>query len=261
LPEHYPDRRLGLPFIELQSVDSTNNYALRQVRAGLAYHGMAIFAHEQVAGKGQRGKIWTAEKDSSLILSIALKPYPLLVNQQFQLSACVATTVCEFFQKYAGDAVKIKWPNDLYWHDRKAGGILIENIIGQTEKDSMTSVSGWQWAVIGVGININQGSFDAGLSNPVSLKQITRRHFNTLEIAKELCDMLDKRFSELLRLGFADIYARYLKHLYKIGERVKLKKGNRIFEALIKTVNSTGELIIEHGTEETISTGEVQWII
>ncbi len=53
---------LDQPFIELLSVDSTNNYALEQLHAGLAQHGTAFFAHEQSGGKGQRGKTWTAAK-------------------------------------------------------------------------------------------------------------------------------------------------------------------------------------------------------
>ncbi len=260
MPEPYRHSKLGSPFIELQSVDSTNNYALGQVRAGLAHHGTAFFAHEQVAGKGQRGKTWSAEKDSSLILSVALKPHPLPVSAQFQLSACVAISVCEFFQKYAVEGVKIKWPNDLYWHDRKAGGILIENIIRQGEEDRLTSSPGWQWAVIGMGININQPAFPAGVANAVSLRQITGRQFDVIAMAKELCDTLEKRFRELVTTGFSDIYALYLRDLYKIGQVVKLKKGNRSFEAQVKTVTPTGELVIQHGTEEVISSGEVQWV-
>jgi len=56
LPQPFSTTPVGLPFIELQSVDSTNNYARAQIHAGLAQHGMTIFAHEQLAGKGQRGK-------------------------------------------------------------------------------------------------------------------------------------------------------------------------------------------------------------
>ena len=114
----------GTPFIELQSVDSTNNYARSLIHEGLAQHGTAIFAYEQVAGKGQHGKVWISEKDANIILSMVLRPQPLLLTQQFMLSACMAVAVHDFFMKYAGEATKIKWPNDLYWQDRKAGGVL-----------------------------------------------------------------------------------------------------------------------------------------
>lgn len=265
MPEPSFYNTLGKPFIELQSVDSTNNYAFKQIHAGLAHHGTAYFAHEQMAGKGQRGKTWLATKDSSLILSVVIDPGPLLLTQQFQLSACVAVSVCEFFSRYAGDATRIKWPNDLYWQDRKAGGILMENIIGG-QKSQLPMVnpsvsSQWLWAVVGVGININQGFFSGELKNPVSLKQITGREFSPVEMANELCMVLDNKFNHLITSGFDTIYADYLSLLYKKDELVKLKKGSRVFEAAIKTVSSDGKLIVQHAIEEEFDFGKIEWII
>lgn len=275
-----------MPFIELLSIDSTNNYALTQIHAGLTRHGTAFFAHEQVAGKGQRGKTWTAPKDSSLIVSIVIDPQPLQVTQQFQFNACVAVSVCEFFGYYAGNDTSIKWPNDLYWYDRKAGGILIENIIGsrkskvsgrksearsqksevKSEKSDLSTINSqlstnWLWAVTGIGININQTSFPEGLKNPVSLKQITGKDFDPVELAKELCLIMDKNFKKLITTGFEDIYASYLTRLYKKNETVKLKKDNRVFEAVLKSVSLTGELIVEHAIEESFGFGEIEWVI
>lgn len=261
-----------MPLIELESVDSTNNYAFKQLHAGLAHHGMAYFAREQIAGKGQWGKTWLATKDSSLILSIIIDPRPISLNQQFQLSACVAVSVCEFFRKYTDDAVCIKWPNDLYWQDRKAGGILIENIIGRQraeargQNNQMSTVnlqtsSDWLWAVIGIGINVNQTIFEGELRNPVSLKQITGRDFKPVDLAKELCLLLDDKFNHLITFGFEAIYSTYLSFLYKKNRLVKLKKGNRVFEATIKTVSPTGRLIVQHAIEEEFGFGEIEWDI
>jgi BirA family transcriptional regulator, biotin operon repressor / biotin---[acetyl-CoA-carboxylase] ligase len=260
-PFHNP---LGSPFIELQSVDSTNNYARNLLhearlpdRQGLVQHGLAIFAHEQVSGKGQRGKIWTSEKGSNIILSLVVKPLSLQLAQQFQLSVCAAVAVHGFLTKYAGEEVKIKWPNDLYWQDRKAGGILIESVIRSSE----TGDSSWEWSIIGIGINTNQTAFPIYLPNPVSLKQITGKSFDTVSLAKEICDGLNQKFSELIIDGFEKIYAQYLTHLYKINSAVKLKKDNRVFEAVIKGVTPGGRLIVYHSIEEEFEFGEVEWII
>ncbi|MEP7373618.1 MAG: biotin--[acetyl-CoA-carboxylase] ligase [Chitinophagaceae bacterium] len=269
MPEPSFYASLGMPFIELESVDSTNNYAFKQIHAGLAHHGTAYFTREQVAGKGQRGKTWLAAKGSSLILSIVIDPGPLLLTQQFQLSACVAVSVCEFFSRYAGDLTRIKWPNDLYWQDRKAGGVLIENIVGSKKSEvgsqiqdanSPTSAK-WLWAVIGIGININQDFFTEELRNPVSLKQIAGTNFSPVEMAKELCLMLDNNFNYLTTSGFEAIYSSYLSFLYKKNELVKLKKGSRVFEATIKNVSSGGKLIVQHAMEEEFDFGEIEWVI
>ncbi|MBL7745721.1 MAG: biotin--[acetyl-CoA-carboxylase] ligase [Chitinophagaceae bacterium] len=243
--------------MELQTVDSTNNYALTQIHAGLAEHGMAIFAHEQVAGKGQRGKTWASSKGDNIALSIIIKPVLLQVSQQFQLSACAAISVAEWFSKYAGEDTRIKWPNDLYWKDRKAGGILIESII----RSQKTGTSSWEWAVIGIGININETSFPGDLLNPVSLKQITGKNFEPVILAKELCLTFNHCYHELITKEFNIVFAEYLSHLYKRNEKVKLKKDTRVFEAIIKGVTAEGRLIVQHTIEEQFDHGEIQWVI
>lgn len=123
-----------------------------------------------------------------------IKPAFLGIGQQFQLSAAVAVAVEAFFRKYAFDETKVKWPNDLYWQDRKAGGILIENVI---------SGSGtWEWAIVGIGININETRFPPELPNPVSLKQITGKEFDPGQLARELCGHLDSAYRQLETEGF-----------------------------------------------------------
>lgn len=259
---------IGLPFIELQSVDSTNNYARTRIHADLARHGMAVFARDQFAGKGQRGKTWLSRKDENIALSILINPHPLPIARQFQLSACVALAVHDFFRNYAGDDTTIKWPNDLYWQDRKAGGILIESVMSGGEGEApggnrihnSAETGRWKWAIAGIGININQTSFSSDLPNPVSLRQITGKIFSPVQLARELCAELEKKHQILIRDGFDPVYDRYINRLYKKGESVKLKKENRVFEAVIQTVLPDGRLLIRHAIEEAVDFGSVQWV-
>ncbi|NOT50266.1 MAG: biotin--[acetyl-CoA-carboxylase] ligase [Chitinophagaceae bacterium] len=253
-PDHKP---LGLPFVELQSIDSTNNYARQQIHDELAQHGMTIFSHEQVAGKGQRGKTWSSEKGANIMMSVIVKPGPVRVDQQFQLNTCVAVAVHEFFSHYADGGTKIKWPNDLFWQDRKAGGVLIESIVGSRESGAGT----WDWAIIGIGININQTAFPSHLPNPVSLTQITGKIFEPVKLAKQLCGVLEKNFTMLVKGGFEKIYATYLDHLYKKDTAVKFKKNNRVFEATIRSVSPSGKLIVQHAIEEEFDFGEIEWVM
>jgi BirA family biotin operon repressor/biotin-[acetyl-CoA-carboxylase] ligase len=262
LPEPSAINTIGIPFIELQSVDSTNNYARRLLHEGLARHGFAVFAHEQVQGKGQWGKTWVTEKDANIILSTVIHPGPLQIAEQFRLTVCTAVATHDFFSRYAGDDTRIKWPNDLYWQDRKAGGILIENVIGTGYPET----DRWQWAIIGTGININQTSFNPELKNPVSLRQITGKSFDPVALAKELCSLLDEKFKQLIAGGFEKIFSGYLSVLYKKNEVVKLRKGNRVFEATIIDVSPNGKLIVDRLMEHTPTTiaidfGEVEWIV
>jgi len=264
LPLPFAGNPIGKPFIELQSIDSTNKYAMGLIHGDLlpdghdeAQHGMTVFAHEQTAGKGQRGKNWASQKDLNIALSILLNPYPLSVPEQFKLSVCIAVSALEFFSKYTGDETKIKWPNDIYWRDRKAGGILIENVI----KSSQSAVGRWQWAVIGIGLNVNQTAFDPNLPNPVSIKQITGKIYEPIELAKELCSIIEKNYQVLIAGNFMTLFDKYKIHLFKKDEKVKLKKGTRVFETTIKGVSETGQLITQHSIEERFEFGEVQWIL
>ncbi len=255
--EGMPSASIGSPFIELQSVDSTNNYARELIHAGMAQHGQAIFAHEQWAGKGQRGRHWVSEKGQNMALSILLQPKSLLINRQFELSAAIALAVHQALVQYVPEYLTIKWPNDLYWQDRKAGGILIENLLSSQEQ----SGSSWNWAIAGIGVNINQTQFPSDLPNPVSLKQITGKDHDPIQLAKAIVNRINLYYQELLTTGPENIFSQYNRYLYKQGQRVKLKKDNRVFEALIKYVNAKGQLETTHAIPETFDFGSIEWVV
>jgi BirA family biotin operon repressor/biotin-[acetyl-CoA-carboxylase] ligase len=247
----YPKSIIGQPFIEFDSITSTNMYAMEQLQAGLAQHGTAYFAHFQSEGRGQRGKQWSAEPGLNIALSVVLDTRFLSPLKPFPLSRMVANACHHFFSRYAGDETVIKWPNDLYWRDRKAGGILIENLIRGNE---------WTGAVVGMGININQTSFPAHLPNPVSLQQITGKKWNTVSLAKELCTCLQSGYQQLATGNDVAEQEYYNRHLYCRGKKLRLKKDNAAFYATVQSVSDEGELKVSGAAQETYRFGEVEWI-
>ncbi len=255
-------------FIILDSVDSTNNYAMANVHAGLAKQGDAYFALQQTGGKGQRGKNWHTGNGKNIALSIIAEPAGLTVAEQFKLSASVALACFDFFSTYAGDETSIKWPNDIYWRDRKAGGVLIENIIGpailqKSNAEKLNEVTGnqWKYAVLGIGININETVFDTSLKNVVSLKQITGKKFDVIALAKELHKKVLKRIGEINTLPFEKILQQYNAHLFKINSIARLKKGKVIFDTMIKGVTEKGQLYTVDTIDNFFDFGEVEWVI
>lgn len=243
-------------FTILESVDSTNNYAMQQVHLGLAKHGMAWLAIEQTAGKGQRGKSWESEKGKNIAISLSFEPSRLFtgpqpdIQNQFHFSAAIALTCAGFLSKYTKDEITIKWPNDLFWRDRKAGGILIENKFqGNT----------WKWAVAGIGINVNQTVFNKDLANPVSLKQITGKNFEVTELAKILHELLIKNLSR--PLNPEKISQQYNSCLYKINKRVTLRRNGETFDTVVKEVSPTGKLVTVDAVERVFDFGEVEWVL
>lgn len=240
-------------FLEiLDSVDSTNNYAMARVREGMAKHGMAFIAKEQTAGKGQRGKSWQMEAGKNIAMTLVLNTGMLRAEEQFYLSMLIALGVSDLLKNKAGASITIKWPNDIYWRDRKAGGILIETVVqGHT----------WKWAVVGIGININQTQFDPSLPNPVSLKEITGKEHGVIELANALYGSVMKRVEGIAQQSPAKVLQEYNHNLYKIGETVKLKKANAVFETSIKGVSMLGQLHTVDTMERHFDFGEVEWVI
>ncbi len=245
---------IGQSFTVLPTVDSTNNYAMAQVQKGLASHGSVFFALEQTAGRGQRGRQWQSTAGENIMMSVVVSPHPLLSHEQFVLSAIVALGCYDFFKMKAGpEDTRIKWPNDVYWQDRKAGGILIESVIGADSPAERT----WKWAIAGIGININQGHFEEGTGRPVSLRQITGKTFDLLEIARECCRAIEKRFAEWREKGKEYVLEQYMAALYKRGEKVKLKRDNIVFETTILGITSDGRLLT---SDRSFDHGEITWV-
>lgn len=270
---------IGQRLIILPSIDSTNNYAMAQANAGLADHGTVFFALEQTAGKGQRGKSWITTIGENIMMSAVIQPYPLKTSDQFLLSAAIALGCYDFFKNYAGDETAVKWPNDIYWRDRKAGGILIENRVGSRQSavgngnpEANTGLPpanplpihdsrlpSWLWAIAGMGLNINQTQFGEGVLRPVSLKQVTGKTYDIHLLTKELCLCLEQRYQGLDNP--VQLLEDYQQAMYKRGQTVKLKRENSVFETTITGVTPSGQLITRDTLERYFEVGEVEWII
>jgi len=252
LPHASVNSRIGLPFLVLDKVDSSNNYAMAQYHAGLAKHGQAYFALHQLAGKGQRGRTWNALPHENITISVVI--YPDFPNNRypFLLSAVVSLACIDLLNDLRIPDFTIKWPNDIYWCDRKAGGILIENVYRTNE---------WKASIVGIGLNINQTEFPTQETIPVSLKQITGTDNDPIELAKLLCLKLNERYNQLLEGDQVAILKEYNSMLFKKGEQVKLKKGNIVFETTIEGVTIMGELQTRDTIDRTFVFGEVEWVL
>jgi len=148
--------------------------------------------------------------------------------------------------------VNIKWPNDLFIRDRKAGGILIEN--------SFRGKS-WNWAVIGIGINVNQIGFPEMQRTPISLKQITEKTYNPELLARHLRKHIVDYIDSLQELNTEEIMKAYNEALYLSGKTVKMKQNDELFDTAIVEVSSEGQLITQDEVERKFNFGEVEWVV
>jgi BirA family biotin operon repressor/biotin-[acetyl-CoA-carboxylase] ligase len=176
---------------------------MAQIKAGLAKSGSCYTADFQTNGKGQHGRVWESSKGQNLLCSYILELNSLdaLKNwtpaDQIGFSAAIALGARAFFAAFAGSETKIKKPNDIYFSDRKAGGILIENLVRGQE---------WTWTVIGIGMNINQTEFspealNSVSSNPISLQEITNQSWDLKKMQQHLSEALNNAIHDWLQFG------------------------------------------------------------
>ena len=250
LPAHVKSP-IGTPFIILPEVDSTNRYAKNQIDSKMADHGMVYFAHNQLAGKGRMGKLWASEPGKNILMSVVINT-SLQKNRSLPgLNQWVSVACYEFLSQYAGEETRIKWPNDLYWGDRKAGGILIEN----TWRGNL-----WNWAIIGIGLNINQSHFEEGIGQPVSLQQITGKVHPPVDLAKELCTCLERRYQQWIHEQEAEILEVYNQHLYRKNQWVNFVVNGKEFTGMPIAVNIDGEMVIKDQKGTTQCLSQAQWL-
>ena len=217
--------------------------------------GFYIATDYQSEGRGQVGNVWESERGRNILVSILLHPH-IATSQQFRLAMLTGLAVVEALDKFTMHDARctIKWPNDIYYKDKKLGGILIENRLEQGQvKDS----------IIGLGLNINQTTFVSDAPNPVSLKQITGREEDRESILQAVLERLralrplleDAREQELKQRYIARLYRRFGWHEYE--------DATGRFRAEWTGLGKAGEWIVktEQGEERTYLLKQIKFIL
>lgn len=240
-----------LKLIELEYTDSTNNYAMQLINDDKAQPGTTITTLSQGKGKGQRGKVWIDEPGQSLLMSIIVCPKQLL-TEQFVFSASVAVAIANVLQNFLPQCiVRVKWPNDIIINDKKAGGILIENVLRG---------SNWTHSVIGFGLNINQPSFPDSLPYATSLRIVSGQEMEMARIRDRVREHI--LAATLYPPPSARIMESYNELLYKRSELQKFSNTDGYWNATILHAGEDGSLEIrpENGTKTSIyHHGEIKW--
>ena len=242
-------------YIKVSQTASTNTYLSRL--AATLPGGTVIYTPSQTAGRGQKGNSWESEDGKNLTFSLLLKRPPVKARDQFYLSEVAALAVVEALSAEAGDSFTVKWPNDVYWQDKKACGMLIENSLDGS--DIATSI-------VGIGINVNQEHFLSDAPNPVSLINITGREHDLMALLKRVCSRIEQLVESL---GDADartdLHQRYMAALYRNDGQLHPYEdaaGNR-FMAMVTGIAPDGTLTLRHedGTTHDYLFKEVRHII
>lgn len=245
-----PAETLKIPVLALDTIDSTNNYAMGLIDADKAQHGLTITARQQTAGKGQRGRQWAADAGKSLLMSLILVPECRL-DRQFAFNAAVAIAIASALEPLCQHwSVQIKWPNDIIVNDKKAGGILIENVLRGSH---------WHYAVVGLGLNVQQDAFPPELPNATSLRLAAGLSFSV----EELLPLI--RESVLKAVQAAQLPAAleaYNHRLFRKEHMQQFSDGQKEWHARVEKVLPDGRLEVLHedGHREAYVHGAVNWV-
>ncbi len=217
----------------IKETDSTNNLIRKMMQDENLPEGFLVYTDFQTAGKGQPGNTWESEAGKNLLFSIVLYPHEIPIHEQFVLSEIASLSIKNILAKYT-DGISVKWPNDIYWNDRKIAGILIENSLKKNEIN---------YSIIGIGLNINQTIFRSNAPNPVSLKQITGMEMNREIILSEIHTEILHQYEQLDKVS---IHRSYLQSLYRRDNFHAYMDAftHERFLARIETVEADGKLIL-----------------
>lgn len=196
---------------------------------------------EQTGGRGQRGNHWESAPGENLTFSLACRPAEVPPARQFLLSQAIALAVQEPLAQLA-EGFTVKWPNDIYWRNRKVSGTLIECDLQGKRIHT---------CIIGTGINVNQTHFLSDAPNPVSLRQILGHPIDREPLLQAVLHAFIRRYRQIQQGQAPMLHADYMTHLYRAQGLHPYADAQGPFLAEVADILPTGHLVLRRADGQT----------
>ena len=197
----------------------------------------------QTRGHGQVNTVWESARGENLLFSFLFRPQHITAGEQFFLSEIACLAVAHTLDAYT-EGISVKWPNDVYHHDRKICGMLLRHTLSGAQISA---------TLVGIGLNLNQKQFVGDAPNPVSLRQIIGRPVDREEVLNRFAHHFDRLLRAVTppdpdeRLAQRQrLHREYLRRLYHrdgAHNYVDTASGET-FSAHIVDVAPTGQLTL-----------------
>ena len=238
----------------MESATSTNDLA--KLYANQNSTTPAIFiSEEQTAGRGRLGRTFVSPAKSGLYISLCL--FPTIALEDLSLITCATAVACvETIEQLTGKSLNIKWVNDLFYQNKKVGGILTE-VISDFESQQVQAL------IVGMGINLidSPQSFPEELHSIVGSIFSSKTEYDNSSFNRNhfIAQFLEKWIFYYQNLSKRDFIESYKEHSNVIGKSIKVIEGNQVYHAYAKDIDENGHLIIEKqdNTLHALSYGEV----
>ena len=230
-----------LKYVHLEQIDSTNAY-LQRMQSEADIRNWVVSTDEQSAGKGMGSNSWESEVGKNLTFSLAVDMGFLPAERQFLLSEAVPLGIIEVLDTILpAEKLHIKWPNDLFYENRKLAGILINSTI----KANMMDVS-----IIGIGLNVNQVQFQDWPTHPISLKMITGKSHDLQPLLEQIAEHIIIKV-EQLKSDPTIIEQDYLKRLFRYRTWADYEVNGKVLRLLMTGIDPFGRLVLSDEEKES----------
>lgn len=225
--------------LRFSSLESTNLHAADLVASGRTDE-FAVVAGEQTAGRGRLGRTWSSPRGLGMYCSVVCRP-EVSRERYPQLTLVAAVAAVEAVAAIGGGDLSIKWPNDLFHHGRKVGGILSE-IVPSSDGEAES-------VVVGVGVNVSQksGDFPGEIRNAAaSLAEISGGALDVASLVAAFLGMFHSWRLVWEKDGFEPVRVRWLRHDCTVGKTVTIG-GDPGAKALVTGIDAVGCLSLRDG--------------
>tara|TARA_R110002073_G_scaffold14998_1_gene60089 strand:- start:8763 stop:9494 length:732 start_codon:yes stop_codon:yes gene_type:complete len=243
-----------MKIVKLSAINSTNTFLRDLARASVVDNYTVVVTENQTKGKGQFDNEWISERGKNLTFSMLCRFEDLNILETFYLNCAVSLAIYKVLKQYIPAKLTIKWPNDILSFQKKICGILIENTV---------SIDKVQYAIIGIGLNVNQQNFPDNVPNASSLRLLTGNHFDKDVLLKKLIVELKIQLALVADQQFQLLKRNYEKVLYRKDEPAMFRNDqNGNFMGKILGITKQGNLIVErdNDTVETYDLKEIEFI-
>lgn len=245
---------MAIKILRFDEINSTNVFLYDKISENNDISDMVVVAAHQTAGRGMDKNRWESEAGKNLLFSIALNVNFLEAENQFKISQAVSVAIVETLSQFVDDKrLFIKWPNDIYFGDKKLAGMLIQNTI----EGRMMGVS-----IIGIGLNVNQIEFSKDIPNPISLKMISGRDFDLDNLLNLLVSSIKTKVESLRdKENQNEINEKYVSRSYRFGIWSDYFYRNQVKSMIIRGFDKYGRLLLhdKEGAEIVCDVKELQF--
>ncbi len=242
-------REIGRKIDVFKTIDSTNNFAKSLAQLG-AVHGTTVISEVQTQGKGRMGRNFYSPVGMGVYMSVILRP-KLSVEHSLLITSCAAVAVAEAIEKVTGLDCKIKWVNDIYAGDKKLCGILTEAAVN-------VELGGLDYAIVGIGLNIQNTSFPKNISDiATSLYLETGNNYSRNLVVAEILNSLEAHLDKISDKAFIEEYRR---RSNVIGKRIEITHNDEVTQAECIGIDGICRLLVryDNGEEKALMSGTIR---